>query len=140
MGQAVVDTLFGVNCPAGRLPSTWPKRLEDAPSVASVTSLTVSGRELIREDTTLLGASTTRPSGFGQGPMPGECVYAECLRIGHRSFCGDLFGRSAVPLFPFGHGLSYINFTYGDVTASMVVPCAGPGGAQASVSIVVKNA
>jgi len=60
MSMAVAEVLFGACSPAGRLPTTWPKRLEDSPAVAT--------------------ASVE--------PPPGEAIYSEGLNVGHRSFNG----------------------------------------------------
>eukprot|EP00928_Gymnodinium_smaydae_P025765 TRINITY_DN20422_c0_g1_i3.p1 TRINITY_DN20422_c0_g1~~TRINITY_DN20422_c0_g1_i3.p1 ORF type:complete len:810 (-),score=182.14 TRINITY_DN20422_c0_g1_i3:81-2510(-) len=56
MAAAVVDTLFGASCPAGRVPTTWPKHFESS-SVASM-----------------------------GGGAPGDTVYTEGLKLGYRRF------------------------------------------------------
>lgn len=140
MAQAVVDTILGINCPAGRLPTTWPRRLEDAPVFATAHGWAPSARELeLKESTTLLGAPTTRPRAVGHGHLPGECIYTEGLRVGYRSFSdGGALGSTA-PLFPFGFGLSYTAFAYGTLNVKLEVPCASAGGPQASVSLIIQN-
>ena len=67
-GQAVAEVLFGDYNPAGRLPVTFYKNVDQLPDF---------------EDYNMTGRT-------------------------YRYFQGE-------PLFPFGHGLSYTTFTYGDV-------------------------
>jgi beta-glucosidase len=81
-GNALADVLFGDVDAAGRLPTTFPRRLEDTP------------------------AHPTYPGHDGRAP------YSEGLLVGYRHY--DSYDIE--PLFPFGHGLSYTEFAYGDVT------------------------
>ena len=81
MANALVDVLSGAVEPGGRLPTTFPKRVEDNPSYGNF------------------------PGEFG------EVRYGEGLLVGYR-----WYDTRAVPTrFPFGHGLSYTSFDYGDV-------------------------
>jgi beta-glucosidase len=77
-GNALADIVFGDVNPSGKLPITFPRRLEDSPAHA-------------------VGQYTA-----------GDCEYREGLLAGYRYF--DT--RRVEPLFPFGHGLSYTEFTY----------------------------
>ncbi|HEY8599157.1 MAG TPA: glycoside hydrolase family 3 C-terminal domain-containing protein, partial [Thermomicrobiales bacterium] len=81
-GNAIADVLFGVTDPGGRLPQTFPARLEDNP-----TFLNYPGEN-------------------------GRVTYGEGLFIGYRYYDK----KRIVPLFPFGHGLSYTDFAYGKLT------------------------
>ena len=82
-GEATANVLQGLVSPAGRLPFTWAKRLQDYPA----TDPRFPERGL-RKD--------------------GEAVYSEGLDVGYR-----WFDRQQVsPLFAFGHGLSYSQFSY----------------------------
>ncbi len=84
-GHAVADVLFGDSDPGGRLPTTFPRAIEDVP------------------------CHTDDPSTY-----PGEegrVVYAEDLLIGHRHYDA----HDIAPRFPFGHGLSYTTFAYGAI-------------------------
>jgi beta-glucosidase len=83
-GNAVADVLLGAADPSGRLPTTFPRRLEDVACHA-------------------LGDARVYP---GRG---GKVVYAEGVFSGYRHF--DAHGLA--PRFPFGHGLSYARFEYG---------------------------
>jgi beta-glucosidase len=89
IGNAVADVLLGAADPSGRLPTTFPRRLEDVACHA-------------------LGDARVYP---GQG---GQVVYAEGVFSGYRHF--DAHGIA--PRFPFGHGLSYARFEYGPLTLS----------------------
>ncbi|KAK6363017.1 hypothetical protein TWF730_000466 [Orbilia blumenaviensis] len=86
-GNALVDILFGIESPSGKLPVTFPKRLEDNPAYHN---------------------------------WPGEnkkVIYGEGIYIGYRHY-----ERIALNvLFPFGHGLSYTKFKYGEVKISGTV-------------------
>lgn len=81
VGAAAVDILFGKENPSGRLPETFPERLEDNPSYLSF------GGEL------------------------GQVDYSERMFVGYRYYSS--IGRK--PLFPFGYGLSYTNYDYGNL-------------------------
>ena len=83
-GEAIADVLFGEVSPAGRLPLTWPQRLEDTPAYIN---------------------------------YPGEngkVLYGEGIFVGYRYY----ERKKLLPLFPFGYGLSYSRFQYGDVRLS----------------------
>lgn len=81
-GSAMADIVFGDVNPSGRLPVTFPRRLEDSPAHA-----------------------------IGQYSDV-QCEYREGLLVGYRYH--DT--KEVEPLFPFGHGLSYTTFTYGNLT------------------------
>ncbi|EOD48889.1 putative thermostable beta-glucosidase b protein [Neofusicoccum parvum UCRNP2] len=83
-GNAIADVLLGVVNPSGRLPTSFPKRLEDAPAHGNFPGETVDGRL--------------------------EVKYAEDVFIGYRHF--DRAGNADKVLFPFGHGLSYTSFAF----------------------------
>jgi beta-glucosidase len=82
-GNALADVLFGDADPGGRLPQSWPARIEDAPSHAHYP---------------------------GAG---GKVAYGEGLSMGYRGH--DASG--VAPRFAFGHGLSYADFSYGELRA-----------------------
>ena len=83
-GWAAANLLTGKASPAGRLPFTWPRRLEDMPAT---------------------DPAHPERSWFGAN---GRTEYAEGIYIGYRWF--DHKGID--PLFPFGFGLSYARFDY----------------------------
>ena len=83
-GWAAVNLLIGRKSPAGRLPFTWPRRLDD---------------------TVAHDASHPERS---SGGVDGRTIYSEGLLVGYR-----WFDRQRIePLFPFGYGLSYTQFAY----------------------------
>jgi beta-glucosidase len=83
-GWAAANLLTGKASPAGRLPFTWPRRLEDGPA-----------------------NDPAHPERSSRG-VAGRTQYAEGIHIGYR-----WFDREHIePLFPFGHGLSYTRFEY----------------------------
>jgi beta-glucosidase len=83
-GQAAADLLRGAVSPAGRLPLTWPRRLEDGPA-----------NDPAHPERSSLG-------------LDGATTYSEGIFVGYRWF--DRLGLE--PLFPFGFGLSYSRFEY----------------------------
>ncbi|MHA1794214.1 MAG: glycoside hydrolase family 3 C-terminal domain-containing protein [Promethearchaeota archaeon] len=88
-GRAIADVLFGRVNPSGKLPVTFPKRLEDSPAHAS--EETYPGID--DED---------------EGPF---VKYEEGIYVGYRHFDA----KNIEPLFPFGHGLSYTSFLYENI-------------------------
>lgn len=87
-GNSVADVLFGKVNPSGKLPMTFPARLEDV----AVHALTDNYLGTKRPDSDIWDAE-----------------YKEGVLVGYRWF--DT--RKIKPLFPFGHGLSYTTFAYG---------------------------
>lgn len=80
-GNALADVLFGDVNPSGKLPTTFPVRLEDNPAYIN---------------------------------YPGEngkVRYGEGIFVGYRYYDK----KGVAPLFPFGHGLSYTQFKYGNL-------------------------
>ena len=86
-GPATADLLLGRVSPAGRLPFTWPRRLED--DVAN---------------------DPMHPE-RSSGGVDGRSRFSEGIFIGYRWF--DRQGLE--PLYPFGYGLSYTSFEYRDL-------------------------
>ena len=85
-GEAIADVLFGDAEPAGRLPITFPARIDQNP----------------------------RPEIPGVTAAPGVSFpvdYPEGSDVGYRRFAR----RNEKPLFPFGYGLSYTSFAYSGV-------------------------
>lgn len=83
-GETVVDILQGRVNPSGKLPETFPKKLEDTPCFKY---------------------------------FPGEqltSLYKESIFVGYRYY----LTAGVEPLFPFGHGLSYTEFEYSDLSVS----------------------
>ncbi len=89
-GWATADLLLGRVSPAGRLPFTWPKRLEDGPA-----------------------NDPSHPERSSHGSQ-GKTTYAEGINVGYRWFDQ----QNIEPLFPFGFGLSYTSFEYSGLKVS----------------------
>ena len=87
-GNAAADVLLGNVNPSGKLPQTFPAKLSDSPVMD--------------------GQASTYPGENGQ------VFYREGIFIGYRHFEHE----GIKPLFPFGFGLSYTTFEYGEVTLS----------------------
>jgi beta-glucosidase len=96
-GPAIVDLLFGVESPAGKLPVSFPLMVGQIPIY--------------------YGQKNT-----GKPPTPETIVHIDELEEqahqtshGMAAFYLDAGYR---PLFPFGHGLSYAEFSYRNITIS----------------------
>jgi beta-glucosidase len=89
-GWATADLLLGRVSPAGRLPFTWPKRLEDG-----------------------LANDPAHPERSSRGSGK-RTTYTEGINVGYRWFDQ----QSIEPLFPFGFGLSYTTFEYSGLKVS----------------------
>jgi beta-glucosidase len=87
-GWAAANLLTGRAVPAGRLPFTWPRRLQDG-----------------------VAHDASHPE-RSSGGVDGRTIYSEGLFVGYRWF--DQQGIE--PLFPFGYGLSYTQFEYQSLT------------------------
>jgi beta-glucosidase len=86
-GPATANVLLGRVSPAGRLPFTWPQRLEQ--NVAN---------------------DPAHPERSSAG-VNGRTRYSEGIFIGYRWF----ESQGIEPLYPFGFGLSYTRFEYSDL-------------------------
>jgi len=85
-GTAIANVISGDVSPSGKLPFSFPKKLED-----------------------------NAAQSFGKDSYPGDDVnenYKEDILVGYRWF--DT--KKIAPLFAFGHGLSYTTFEYGKIT------------------------
>ena len=96
-GWATANLLLGRANPSGKLPVTFPVRLQDTPARAP-------GHPE--------RWAPPAPAGIaGVDPNPPKVVFSEGLAVGYRWY--DQQGIE--PLFPFGHGLSYTRFEYSDL-------------------------
>ncbi len=96
-GPAIADLLFGLESPSGKLPATFPRMVGQVPIYYS-------------------------QKNTGKPPSPESVVLiddidpnAEQLSTGMTAYHLDAGYR---PLFPFGFGLSYASFDYGNLRAS----------------------
>ncbi len=83
-GWATANILLGKTSPAGRLPVTWARRLQD-----------------------YAATDPAHPERSRKG-VDGKTTFSEGVDVGYRWFDR----QHTAPLFPFGHGLSYTTFAY----------------------------
>ncbi len=91
-GTALASILFGNQDPSGRLPATFDRNIEDNPAFLNY------------------------PGNFKAGKDWPVVDYTEGIFYGYRGY--DRSGKS--PLFPFGYGLSYTDFSLDKMEA---IPC-----------------
>jgi beta-glucosidase len=89
-GWATAKLLLGKISPAGRLPVTWARRLEDYPA-----------------------SDPRHPERSAEG-VDHRTTYSEGVNVGYRWFEHE----HIEPLFAFGHGLSYTTFAYSGLTVA----------------------
>jgi beta-glucosidase len=107
-GVAQADVLLGKVNPAGRLPFTWPASLDQ--------ELAHQSAHPERASTGVDATGTVCPPGAG-GPFASpacKTTYSEGVDIGYRFYDAT----NETPLYPFGYGLSYSSFGYGDLRIS----------------------
>lgn len=83
-GWSTANLLLGKTSPAGRLPVTWAKRLQD-----------------------YAATDPKHPERSHKG-VGGKTTFSEGVDVGYRWFDR----QRTEPLFPFGHGVSYTTFSY----------------------------
>ncbi len=99
-GNALADVLFGDVNPSGKLPMTIPYSYEDTPTARFGD---YPGRKLTEEEKKIIKAHLTER-------------YNEDIFVGYRYY--DTYD---VPVcFPFGYGLSYTAFSYGEAGCGVV--------------------
>lgn len=104
-GHALADVLTGKISPSGKLPFTFPVKLEDSPAYAmgNFPQAQVGGDVFgaqFRKD--IKGQKSLSES---KGP---EAQYSEKMLVGYRWY--DT--KDVTPMYAFGHGLSYVPFKY----------------------------
>jgi beta-glucosidase len=115
-GHAIADVLSGRVTPSGKLASTFPLEWEDVPSSANFPGKT------------LLGPDPDEGRGFMRGDRAAEVEYQDDIWVGYRHFAT----RGEKVAYPFGYGLSYTTFDYGEATLA-------EEGGTISVSVPVTN-
>ena len=112
-GTALAEVLFGDIAPSGKLPFTFPVKLEDSPAYAmgNFPNTDPTAGDLFTERYRQEMAG--QPGNRGPRPSP-ESKYTEGYLVGYR-----WFDTKNVPvMYAFGHGLSYVNFEYGPMKVS----------------------
>lgn len=104
-GWATANLLLGKVSPAGRLPFTWPQRLDQG----------------VANDPTHPERKSHAEGGQG------KTIYSEGIFIGYRWY--DY--RHLKPLYPFGYGISYTRFSY----SALKVARADDGGLNVSFDL-----
>ena len=114
-GTALAEVLFGDIAPSGKLPFTFPKKLEDSPAYATG-SFPCNGTEedlftlIYRLDAT--GYTREQIQEYIANLPDPESEYKEGIFVGYR-----WFETKEVPvMYAFGHGLSYVDFEYGELS------------------------
>jgi beta-glucosidase len=102
-GWATANVLLGRADPAGRLPFTWPRKLTDEAA----------------ED-------PAHPERTAKG-VDGRTTFSEGIFVGYRWFDKN----NTAPLFPFGFGLSYTQFSY----SGLHVAATPDGGLDATFTV-----
>jgi beta-glucosidase len=92
-GWSTANLLLGKSSPAGRLPVTWGKRLED------------------------YAATDPKHLERSKKGVDGKTIYSEGVNVGYRWFDKE----KITPLFAFGHGLSYTSFDYSGLKVAKAV-------------------
>ena len=120
-GHALADVLLGQVAPSGKLPFTFPARLEDSPAFA----LGVYP-QLSPDAGDLFARMYRQDRQEGQGrpvldPRAPTALYSEGLLVGYRWYDAQNLAVS----YPFGYGLSYVYFEYEDMSLDRATY--GPG-------------
>ena len=112
-GNALAQILLGKTSPSGRLPFSYPNKLEDSPAYAMgnfpQTDAPVNQDvfvSLVQEDSK---AEEMLKSATGRG----TALYSEDLLVGYRWF--DTKNKPV--MYPFGYGLGYSEIEYSDFAA-----------------------
>ncbi|NBH64849.1 glycoside hydrolase family 3 C-terminal domain-containing protein [Phocaeicola sartorii] len=109
IGPSMVDVISGKINPSGKLPFSFPKKLEDngAHHFGEASYPGIEGASAGNAANDLKGADVSA----GNDPQQ---EYLEDIWVGYR-----WHDTKKIPaLFPFGHGLSYTTFSYGKATLS----------------------
>jgi beta-glucosidase len=109
-GTALGDVLTGKVSPSGKLPFTFPIKLEDSPAYATGSyPQQLKGSDQQRD--IFVGLVNREKNDRSQELI---APYAEELLVGYRWFT-----TMQLPVaYPFGHGLSYATFEYSNLTAT----------------------
>ncbi len=115
-GTALAEVLFGDIAPSGKLPFTFPMKLEDSPAFALGNfpdkNVGVDLFTLMFRPDVLAMSPAERQAFLASLPQP-ESHYTEESLVGYRWY--DT--KAVKPMYAFGHGLSYVDFEYGNVKA-----------------------
>ena len=111
-GKALGEVLSGKVSPSGKLPMTWPRRLEDVPAYATGTYPQNLNSD--SQGDIFVGLVNNQANDRRQQLVAN---YAEEDLVGYRWYdC-----KSVGVAYPFGHGLSYARFEYSDMEVKPAV-------------------
>ena len=111
-GTALAEVLFGDIAPSGKLPFTFPVKLEDSPAYAmgNFPNAEPTGGDLFTEQYRRDITGGQQRDRRANRPSP-ESKYTEGLLVGYR-----WYDTKNVPvMYAFGHGLSYVDFDYANL-------------------------
>ena len=108
-GLALAEVLNGNVTPSGKLPMSWPKRLEDVPAYA--TGSYPQNADNSQGDIFVGLVNQGQNARAARASFQPVANYAEDLLVGYRWYdC-----RNVEVAYPFGHGLSYATFQYSNL-------------------------
>jgi beta-glucosidase len=111
-GLALAEVLNGNIAPSGKLPMTWPRRLEDVPAYATGTYPQKADNS--QGDIFVGLVNQGQNARAARGSFQPVANYAEESLVGYRWYdC-----KNAEVAYPFGHGLSYATFQYSNLKVS----------------------
>ena len=110
-GQALAEVLTGEISPSGKLPMTWPKKLEDVPAYATGTY--PQNVENNNQGDIFVDITRNRSNDRRQQLIAN---YAEEDLVGYRWYDQ----KKVAVAYPFGFGLSYAKFQYSDLKVRKV--------------------
>ena len=109
-GHALADVLLGNISPSGKLPFTFPLKLEDSPAFA----LGTFSKEVVSDGDVFAAQfrhDIVGETDYDHNSNSPKVNYSEGLLVGYR-----WFDTKDMPvLYPFGHGLSYASFDYANI-------------------------
>lgn len=113
-GNALAEILYGKIAPSGKLPFTFPVKLEDSPAYALDNypqKAEVEGDLFGNQYRQDIQGQKKRP--MGPVRYPATAYYSEGSLVGYR-----WYDTKNVPvMYAFGHGLSYVEFEYANIAA-----------------------
>lgn len=110
-GHALADVLLGRIAPSGKLPFTFPARLEDSPAFALgvYPQLSPDAGDLFAR---MYRQDRQEGRQTALDPRIPTALYSEGLLVGYRWYDAQNLAVS----YPFGYGLSYVHFEYEDMS------------------------
>lgn len=108
-GNALADIIMGKIAPSGKLPFSYPARLEDSPAY----SLGVYPQQEPAKQRDIFVGLVNKDS--KRNEQKAEAIYGEDIFVGYRWFVSKDVPQ---PIYSFGHGISYVDFAYSDLAVA----------------------